>query len=60
MTDTNDRDPGFVEADAGVKCVHCGAVITFNRHIKKWVTSKDRWKCGSDPRHPVRAHTPYK
>lgn len=39
-------------------CKHCGRQITFNQDIKKWVTSKEYWKCDPDPDFPVRAHHP--
>jgi hypothetical protein len=41
-----------------IKCKHCGATITFNRDILKWVTDKKKWKCGNDPDFPIRAHAP--
>lgn len=39
-------------------CIHCKRPITFNPDLRKWVTSKDNWKCGNDRKFPVRAHEP--
>lgn len=41
-----------------MKCRNCGATITFNRSLRKWVTTKDKWRCSNDSAFPVRAHEP--
>ena len=52
-----------------MKCNQCGAEIEFDASRRKWVSGKTpptiynkakkgTWKCGNDPKFPVRAHAP--